>query len=674
MKNFFTLLALCYFSFQLSAQITIERSDYLREIGSTVIHNELDLTTVRSTPPSEGLNQIWDYSNVTVATMDTVVIEAGTHPDLPTANIVGRTMSFFLGLIPQTFTFYSALNDDSYTTVGRLSSGASANLAALTGNDTDTLTLTGGLDIYEDPSYFYQFPISYGDTYDSDLTLNSNYILTLAAFGLDHVPGNRRISVSNTHEISGSGILILPNSDGSANVGLEALLIKHENVQVDSIFLGGQPAPETLLAAFGLVQGAVTTNTTYTFAAKGLFRSALFISESGGVITEASIAHDIESVGTPLNDLYTIEREDYTRTIGETIANVSLNPEELFIPTEGLEEQVWDYGNLTIAAPTSFTVTAGTHPDLPTANIITTSNEVFLGLIPRDFIFYESLNTDFYGTIGQAATGGSTSLAPITGSDSDTLNILPSFNAYENPSYYYQFPIALGDAATTPYSVSTGYNLTVAAFGLDHVPGLFKTDISHLETVNGYGTLILPHPDGIGTVSIEALLRKDIETRVDSIFLGGAPAPDALLGAFGLVQGAVSTQTTYSFVTKGLSRSAFTFSVSDGEYSSILMADALRDFSTSTQKIAPDLLSIETFPNPSNGNFTIAFDKIDGTPWTFKLYNLLGQQILQESLDFPVGKTTFTPNTSSLKEVGTYFYTLQNGTGQIIGLEKVIVE
>ena len=145
--------------------------------------------------------------------------------------------------------------------------------------------------------------------------------------------------------------------------------------------------------------------------------------------------------------------------------------------------------------------------------------------------------------------------------------------------------------------------------------------------MDAYGTLILPHPDGTGSIEIEALLMKESETAVDSIFLGGAPAPEQFVTAFGLIQGATITTTVYTFIAAGLPSSALSLEAVNDVVVSARMSDGIRNLVSSNHSINKELLSIKTSPNPSDGNFSIAFDKTDGATWTFNLYNLLGQQI-----------------------------------------------
>lgn len=376
----------------------------------------------------------------------------------------------------------------------------------------------------------------------------------------------------------------------------------------------------------------------------------------------------------PLQSQITIERSDYTREVGSVIDDVVVDTVGLFVPAEGVDSQVWDYSHLSITGTRSRTMMAGGHPDFPESNISQTASNTFLGIIAQETTFHERLSDSSYVTLGRTFTGGGASLTPISGGANDSIVILDGINIYDNPAGTFEFPMQFGNSNTNNSSIRNDGILTVEGFGIDHAPIFRKLDFDITVTISGYGTLILPHPDGTDTVSFEALLIREERVVRDSFFLNNQLIPDVLANAFGLEPAGVSTDTRYSFVTKGLNRSAFTFIVSDGIFSGANYADGVRDLMTSTTQIAPDLLEIQTFPNPSDGNFTIAFDKTDGDAWKFILYNSLGQLVEQQTLTAPVGAASIQVSLPKQITTGIYHFTIQNEDGQIVGTDKVMVK
>ncbi|HHH49453.1 MAG TPA: PKD domain-containing protein, partial [Saprospiraceae bacterium] len=120
----------------------------------------------------------------------------------------------------------------------------------------------------------------------------------------------------------------------------------------------------------------------------------------------------------------------------------------------------------------------------------------------------------------------------------------------------------------------------------------------------------------------------------------------------------------------------------EGEYLIMLIAESTdcgRD--TSIEKVTVlgpnsvvllDFLNdFRLFPNPNQGQFTLLLDGREKEQLEFTMFDILGQVIHQESLDFSTGHLQKVFNFSSLAQ-GTYLVQLRSGDG--IVYKKVVVE
>lgn len=367
----------------------------------------------------------------------------------------------------------------------------------------------------------------------------------------------------------------------------------------------------------------------------------------------------------------TIERSDYTLQPNVPVKGWRMAPAGVTAPQEGAGV-TWDFSGQALTGQSNYTKSTANDPDFPDANLADATLALQLGLVPQPITFFERLDDSGYATIGRKTSEIRVPSQSITGGPNDTITFLAKTNIYEEENYFFQFPLNYQDVTSYNITIEVDFEITVAAFGLDHVPAGQLAYISATDTVVGYGTLILPNPDGTGPVSMEALLTRRNRTRLDSFFLAGQPAPQVMLNVLGLTQGEVSQRTEYTFYVKGLSRSAISMSFDDGDIE-ISMADDIRNLVSSTPKVAANLLPTAVFPNPTTGRFQVAFDKSDARDWTFSLYNPLGQLAHQQRIGGSGGPTQAELQLAA-KSPGMHHFLLRNGEGAVVGSGKVLVQ
>jgi hypothetical protein len=303
MKNLLLLIILFFGLGHVHAQITLEKSDYLLEVGSPFYTSPV--SDAVATIPTEGIDQVWDYTSLFVMDPDTTTLDAYTETEFPTANAsldLVTLQSVGPLLVPFQRTNYFTLNDNEYGRVGVKFQPLDIPTGALTGNPLDSINYLESNGTYPgDPGHNAWFPMNYDDSRTSTYTVNNEFLLTVTAFAVDHVPCVNKVEGSNSANVVGWGKLSLVNPADQNTVELDVLLMKSTTVEVDSFHIGGAPFPQPLLDAFGVAQGVPDTFITYLFFAKGFSTPVLQLRETGGML-DGDISSDLTLI-TALQDI-----------------------------------------------------------------------------------------------------------------------------------------------------------------------------------------------------------------------------------------------------------------------------------------------------------------------------------------------------------------------------------
>lgn len=256
----FMLLIAAFPSF---GQVTITETTFPRAAA----FSDVFYVSTNSSPsfPSEGPDQIWDYSDLTVSEVNTnEYMDGSNNPAFPGAyNFRERNLIFQGFPIPSDQ--YEGLDSEGWYELGRTIVGVSYSITAISGGANDSLGFPGNNIIFEGRNNTIQFPLNYEDAWSNARIESTPFELTIAAFGLDHTPGELQRTLTDNREVVGYGSLTIPDENGDPTVGMDVLLVKVARTIMDSVFLGGAPAPDVLLAAFGLTQGAVVEQSFYVF-------------------------------------------------------------------------------------------------------------------------------------------------------------------------------------------------------------------------------------------------------------------------------------------------------------------------------------------------------------------------------------------------------------------------
>ena len=260
---------------------------------------------------------------------------------------------------------------------------------------------------------------------------------------------------------------------------------------------------------------------------------------------------------TPNQGPLIITKADYLtnyKVNGTTYGFFQTTNNAIAIPTSG-ENQTWDFSTLT---ETSTLITGGTNYLTPTNSAfssatyssIGTNAWTISGISSPEFdadYFYE-LNDNGIYNLGYSQNEAAAITVASLGA---TINYpIQNLNYTGTTKYpFVQFPAKFGNAPVTTSGIirTSNYTVTAPAFGLNNTPAQTKVTSSLNQEIIGSGNANLK---GIGNKRV--LVLKSSYSDQSNYFLGGAPAPAALLSNLGITDGTIITGTSYRFIAEGL--------------------------------------------------------------------------------------------------------------------------
>lgn len=323
-----------------------------------------------------------------------------------------------------------------------------------------------------------------------------------------------------------------------------------------------------------------------------------------------------------------VNSTDYRLPVGEDMGSIRGESVSLAVPTFG-ENVTWDY-RTSIGLGTNYSVNFNAYdnnPNFPNASAMYYYTPSLGSIEINDSRQYLTLNESGLFDSGFETEAGVYSLTALTGGPNDNLTMLNSFNYFTNYKLV-EFPLTYGKTWTANKRAVTSFTLFLPAFGQNNTPGeLVQLENSTREVV-GYGTLRVAAMDGV-----PALLVKNTVTTIDSVYLGGAPAPPSLMNAFQLTQGQTSTNISYKFY---VSDSVSAFSAAALSLYTDQSNEAISYFEYCDEEYKGFILSVENdakssinlYPNPATNNeINVSFNKVSNNNWSVNLMNISGQII-----------------------------------------------
>lgn len=336
------------------------------------------------------------------------------------------------------------------------------------------------------------------------------------------------------------------------------------------------------------------------------------------------------------------------------------------------ENQVWDFSNQLISQQSVVKTMKDTNKTF--ANSIYCYKNLFddiaLGVGYYYNEYYE-INNDYYGTTGISIHESSNGLGNFTGQDNDSLNVLATECIYSNPRYLLKFPTTFKTSFTSNFVKETKINLTITNLFITNAPGIKKSYFTVTDTVVGWGKLIVPTIEG-RTSPIEVLMVRRLAVQTDSFLLNGLPAPDLLMNAIPLVQGAKSNEYRISFWRENSKIPAMRITFMDSNYQKpeqILIDKGLDIYTSVNEDVADNQISVS--PNPSaDGKFRFNLNNLQNAG-RLVVSDITGQVLADRNI---TDNKTFDLSLSGISAKGIYFYKIFDNKCSLIKSDKLIFE
>lgn len=351
-------------------------------------------------------------------------------------------------------------------------------------------------------------------------------------------------------------------------------------------------------------------------------------------------------------------------------------------PTSGAN-QSWNYAALTSTDNQTLTYWEEIDP-FYTAEGIDIYVSFFKELSPALALGFKTfseldLNEEGFAEEGIYVEEQSYPLGALTGNNSDNLSFPLQGFILNAPRQVMQFPMTVGSAWESTSRRAYNFTLKVTAFGLNNTPGQLVSTFVRKDSVVGWGKLRVYTPNG-PSVPYDVLMGRTIQHSVDSFFLGGAPAPPALLNAFSVTQGQQSDVThQYNFYRAENLNFLLRFNYeSDNTFTTpenvLVNTDNLSADPSSTGDLQVATYSTVLFPNPSNGqriNLLIQGKTVAEASYT--LTDVLGKTV-QSGAAQPLSGNTLSFQVASELPAGTYILNVHDTAHQLIASEPISIQ
>jgi Secretion system C-terminal sorting domain len=335
------------------------------------------------------------------------------------------------------------------------------------------------------------------------------------------------------------------------------------------------------------------------------------------------------------------------------------------IPSRG-NNQTWDFSSVRDSSSNIFYLGGITQPATARPSAFSAAN-----LEADGFVFFQSfeissrsyytLNASSYSLLGDSIIFSRFPLAALTGSTADSITFPAASRKSSTPERRYVFPVTATSSNSTSSNITTNFLLKVGAFGLNNTPGYQSRTTTEKDTTVGWGTLKLRSPATGGVLNFNVLLQLKTIIGTDSFYLGGQPAPAALLGAFGLVQGRKDTFSVFNFIGLGFKAVHMAIETNGNQtqvgrtFRAILPSLGLV---SPTRETNDYTVATKVFPNPTTEGVTFEFDKKSSADWHILIYNVAGQITSIQKVSAPQGLTTHKVTFDNSTANGLYFYNI----------------
>lgn len=294
--------------------------------------------------------------------------------------------------------------------------------------------------------------------------------------------------------------------------------------------------------------------------------------------------------------------------------------------------------------------------------------------------YHSGFDQDGYFTYGMQQYDTAYSIAAATGSPGDNVHFPDHKQIYSVYENVVVFPLAFGDTWTDDFSRITPFEITVGVFGLNNTPGFHQRSWDKEVEVTGHGKLIMTDSAGNQSDSMDVLQVTAISTVVDSFFIGGQPAPAALLAGLGLTQGATSSDIKMFYYRIGygdvLLELSLTSEVAGSPISAIRFNEnGIKEYVAPSPEGIADLSnnSVNMFPNPAVAGGVLSLTSTSDVNFSaVRMIGLDGRQVLAtpfENLDNSSKQLTLPRNIAP----GVYFIQMLSNDDEVMVSKQLTI-
>lgn len=281
MKKLFTLFAIgtC---FAAQAQITLNQSSF-----AGWIPDDQSIRDNQPTTAAIGANTTWDYASLG----STGTTQYGYYPaadqDFTTATF-GSDIQYKFSALGYVSYAYGAVTANGIQRFGEKLQRQAIPIGTLTGNANDSLVFLQQTVVYTSPRNLLSLPATMNSTGSSNYSFSTAFELTATPFGLNDAPCVRRTYVKINDTVKGWGKMRVLDMVDDTSGYMNVLAVQSHVENTDSFFLNGNPAPPSMLAAFGLTQGMITKAYRIRWFRAGEVESLMLATYTDGTYTTQS--------------------------------------------------------------------------------------------------------------------------------------------------------------------------------------------------------------------------------------------------------------------------------------------------------------------------------------------------------------------------------------------------
>lgn len=276
MKKSLLVLGCIALSQYAQAQITIDFSN-APSIAQCQIPDTTDRIKFNTLPDvSPKTNATWDLTTSADSNIYSYVTNrAANSPAFPSATFVIPRQYVINAGLRYDFEAMKNVTNNGIVVLGEHIDHQGIPLGSITGNTSDSLVFTNQDIVYNVSEYYIKYPCTMGIKWTDDVKFSTKFNLTVISSGLNNTPGVRKSHRETTNEVKGWGKMRVNDYKGNPTGYTDVLVMDRVETTTDSFFLGGMPAPASLLAAFGLTQGQTVNICKRFFFRAGEYRGLL---------------------------------------------------------------------------------------------------------------------------------------------------------------------------------------------------------------------------------------------------------------------------------------------------------------------------------------------------------------------------------------------------------------